>query len=47
VLCDHELQTELGRLGALYLIAGNDVQYLVRSARADVGRMPAITVPKL
>ena len=47
VLFDHELQTELVRLGARYLTAGNDVQYLVRGARLDVERMRTITVPKL
>jgi hypothetical protein len=47
VLFDHELQTELVRLGPRYLTAGIDVQYLVRGARADVERMRAITVPKV
>jgi hypothetical protein len=34
------------RLGARYLTAGNDVQYLLRGARADVERMKTITVPR-
>ena len=47
VLFDHELQTELVRLGARYLTAGNDVGYLLRGARADVERMRTIPVPRL
>ncbi|MEJ0019400.1 MAG: aldolase/citrate lyase family protein [Acetobacteraceae bacterium] len=46
ILFDHELQTEIVRLGARYLTAGNDVQYLVRGARADVERMKTIPVPR-
>ena len=45
-LFDHELQTEIVRLGARYLTAGNDVQYLLRAARADVERMKTIPVPR-
>jgi 2-keto-3-deoxy-L-rhamnonate aldolase RhmA len=45
ILFDHELQTEIVRLGARYLTAGNDVQYLLRGARADVQRMRTIPVP--
>jgi 2-keto-3-deoxy-L-rhamnonate aldolase RhmA len=44
VLFDHELQTELVRLGARYLTAGNDVGYLLR---ADIERMRTIPVPRL
>jgi 2-keto-3-deoxy-L-rhamnonate aldolase RhmA len=47
VLFDHELQTELVRLGARYLTARNDVGYLLRGARADVERMRTIPVPRL
>ena len=46
VLFDHELQVELVRLGARYLTAGNDVQYLLRGATADVERMRTIPVPR-
>jgi 2-keto-3-deoxy-L-rhamnonate aldolase RhmA len=46
VLFDHELQTELVRLGARYLTAGHDVTYLLRGARADVERMRTIPVPR-
>jgi 2-keto-3-deoxy-L-rhamnonate aldolase RhmA len=46
VLFDHELQTELVRLGARYLTAGNDVGYLLRAARADIERMRTIPVPR-
>lgn len=46
VLFDHELQTELVRLGARYLTAGHDVTYLLRGARADVERMKTIPVPR-
>jgi 2-keto-3-deoxy-L-rhamnonate aldolase RhmA len=45
ILFDHELQTEIVRLGARYLTAGNDVQYLLRGARADIERMRTIPVP--
>jgi 2-keto-3-deoxy-L-rhamnonate aldolase RhmA len=47
VLFDHELQTELVRLGARYLTAGNDVGYLLRAARADIERMRTIPVPRI
>lgn len=47
VLFDHELQTELVRLGARYLTAGNDVSYLLRAARADIERMRTIPVPRI
>jgi 2-keto-3-deoxy-L-rhamnonate aldolase RhmA len=47
ILFDHELQTEIVRLGARYLTAGNDVQYLLRGARADVERMRTLPVPRL
>jgi 2-keto-3-deoxy-L-rhamnonate aldolase RhmA len=46
ILFDHELQTEIVRLGARYLTAGNDVQYLLRGARADIERMKTIPVPR-
>ena len=46
ILFDHELQTEIVRLGARYLTAGNDVQYLLRGARADMERMKTIAVPR-
>jgi 4-hydroxy-2-oxoheptanedioate aldolase len=46
ILFDHELQTEIVRLGARYLTAGNDVQYLLRGARADIERMKTIPVPQ-
>jgi 2-keto-3-deoxy-L-rhamnonate aldolase RhmA len=47
VLFDHELQTELVRLGARYLTAGNDVGYLLRAARVDIERMRTIPVPRI
>jgi 2-keto-3-deoxy-L-rhamnonate aldolase RhmA len=47
VLFGHELQTELVRLGARYLTAGNGVGYLLRAARADIERMRTIPVPQL
>jgi 2-keto-3-deoxy-L-rhamnonate aldolase RhmA len=47
VLFDHGLQTELVRLGARYLTAGNDVGYLLRAARADIERMRTIPVPRI
>ncbi len=46
-LFDHELQTELVRLGARYLTAGHDESYLLRGARGDVERMRTIPVPHL
>jgi 2-keto-3-deoxy-L-rhamnonate aldolase RhmA len=46
ILFDHELQTEIVRLGARYLTAGNDVQYLLRGARADIARMKTLSVPR-
>jgi hypothetical protein len=46
VLFDHALQTELVRLGTRYLTAGNDVGYLLRTARADIQRMRTIPVPQ-
>ena len=45
ILFDHDLQTQIVRLGARYLTAGNDVQYLLRAAQADIDRMRAIPVP--
>lgn len=46
ILFDHELQTEIVRLGARYLTSGNDVQYLLRGARSDIERMKTIPVPR-
>ena len=44
ILFDHDLQTEIVRRGARYLTAGNDVQYLLRAAKADIDRMRTIAV---
>lgn len=46
VLFDHEMQSEVVRLGARYLTGGNDVQYLLRGATADAERMRTIPVPR-
>jgi hypothetical protein len=46
ILFDHELRTEIVRLGARYLTARNDVQHSLRGARADIERMKTLPVPR-
>ena len=46
ILFDHEMQSEVVRLGARYLTGGNDVQYLLRGSTADAERRRTIPVPR-